>query len=83
MKPFNLEEALNGAPVRIGYGARRVYDLHLFDRARVEKRLYGVIDSGEIYAWSIDGIFGHNAEEFDGMHLRMWEEGDNPEDFIF
>ena len=42
MKPFDLEKALNGAPV-ITRDGREVTQLHLFDVAEKDFPLYGVI----------------------------------------
>lgn len=75
MRPFNLDEALAGAPVCTRGNGSRVYDLHKFARARQSHKLVGVVYYGDILSWAEDGTFGLDRAIPD-MDLMMWEEGD-------
>jgi len=58
MKPFNLEEALNGKTV-ITRDGRTVSQLHYFDISTFELYpIYGVIDGmRNVQTWAKDGTF--------------------------
>lgn len=70
MKPFNLETALNGAPVCMASGDA-VRDLHLFRRSIDSHRLYGVVYHGRVCNWTAEGVFGEYPEEYVDMNLVM------------
>ena len=59
-KPFNLQAALNGAPV-ITRDGRPVSQLHLFECVDQQK-LHGVL-GGYVQSWSVDGKYSFSRKE--------------------
>ena len=57
LKPFNLEEALNGAPL-VTRDGRKVTHLHYFkDATHSPFKLFAVIENG-LHAFKDDGSYG-------------------------
>lgn len=72
LKPFNLEEALKGAPV-VTRDGRKVTHLHYFkDEEPNPFRLYAVIDNA-LYSYKDNGSFGVKQHEKD----LFMEDGQN------
>lgn len=74
LKPFNLEEALNGAKVvtRDGREVKQLQKFITFDKMK----LYGVIDE-QVYRWDENGknLFAHRIEYdlfIDVEPQRVW-----------
>lgn len=72
MKPFNLIEALSGAPVvtRIGL---EVTQLHLFEASAENQPLYGVLET-EIEYWNKSGKYSTYESDNHTKDLFMAEE---------
>ena len=89
MKPFNLEEALAGAPVKLRGGQKAYIKYVLGDEyntnyplrgfVEYEKLIDGKINTGE-HIWTLDGNFS-TFEESEIDIVGMWEEP-KPKRFI-
>lgn len=90
MKPFNLEEALAGKPVKLRNGQKavilcRVPDKYVFeDESPAAFPLYGLIFTAEDYidsgdaCWRDNGTYDSRPHRFD--IIGMWEESFKLED---
>lgn len=84
MKPFNLEEALSGKPVRLRCG-NKAFILHKLENPEHKsKQLIGYVCSGDseipMY-WSIEGKIGLKEVNYIYDVIGMWEEP-KPKRFI-
>jgi len=72
MRPFNLQEAIDGKPL-ITRGGKKVLDFHYFKAIKGDSKIYVLIEGNDYpITFHIDGMFAQNIKtEYD---LFMYEE---------
>jgi len=72
MRPFNLEEAIEGKPL-ITRGGKKVLDFHYFKAIKGNSKIYALIEGNNYpITFHIDGMFAQNIKTEDD--LFMYEE---------
>lgn len=62
MKKFDIHSAMSGARV-ITKGGTEVFNIHHLEKCRDPHCVVGVSEYGTILTWTIEGIYGKDAEQ--------------------